>query len=509
MNELIELVGLPKNAVGRYPHEFSGGQRQRAGIARALAVKPEFIAADEAVSALDVSIQAQIINLLAELQKELGLTYLFIAHDLSVVRHISDRIAVMYLGEVVEQSPSYELYRNPLHPYTSALVSAVPIPDPAIETKRRRLILVGDVPSPANPPSGCRFHTRCWLRRELQNPERCVKERPVLRELLPDHTVACHYAEELVAKDRRQELIGRPAEATTGRTVAPRGGPGRRRARRGRCGRQHLRSGHRGSHHQIGWRSWNTASAWPRSRRASAKSTPTSSWRRNGLRRAVGRGRAAGRLSRAGADRLPALGPRAGGGDAGRRPAADRAESRRRRPAAGRIGFVEETDDHRYANSAALLRDGELLGRPSQGLPADLRPLRRGALHPPRRPDPDARRWGSRWDASASPSARTSGTPACRCSRRQEGASLLVNIAAGPARAPGSAAGTRAIAGWHKMQDTYALLGTVAIAFCNRVGNEEGLTFWGGSRLLAADGSVVAEGAALRGGAGGRQPGDR
>ena len=253
VNELIEMVGLPKNAVGRYPHEFSGGQRQRAGIARALAVKPEFIAADEAVSALDVSIQAQIINLLAELQKELGLTYLFIAHDLSVVRHISDRIAVMYLGEVVEQSPSYELYRNPLHPYTSALVSAVPIPDPAIETKRRRLILIGDVPSPANPPSGCRFHTRCWLRRELKNPERCVKERPVLRELLPDHTVACHYAEELVAKDRRQALVGQAAEATTGRTVAPEedlvaAGHGRRR-----CGRQHLRPGkHRGSHHQIG-----------------------------------------------------------------------------------------------------------------------------------------------------------------------------------------------------------------------------------------------------------------
>ncbi|HEX5578600.1 MAG TPA: ABC transporter ATP-binding protein, partial [Candidatus Limnocylindria bacterium] len=175
----------------------------------------------EAVSALDVSIQAQIINLLAELQKELGLTYLFIAHDLSVVRHISDRIAVMYLGEVVEQSPAFELYRNPLHPYTSALVSAVPIPDPAIETKRRRLILIGDVPSPANPPSGCRFHTRCWLRRELKNPERCVKERPVLRELLPDHSVACHYAEELVAKDRRQELVVKAAEATTGRTMAP------------------------------------------------------------------------------------------------------------------------------------------------------------------------------------------------------------------------------------------------------------------------------------------------
>jgi peptide/nickel transport system ATP-binding protein len=220
VRELIEIVGLPRNAASRYPHEFSGGQRQRAGIARALAVRPEFIAADEAVSALDVSIQAQIINLLAELQREFRLTYLFIAHDLSVVRHISDRIAVMYLGEVVEQSPSRELYVQPLHPYTAALISAVPIPDPAVETKRRRLILVGDVPSPANPPSGCRFHTRCWLRRELGNPERCVTERPRLRELLPKHQAACHFAEDLVDPARRQELVADAAKATTGRTVA-------------------------------------------------------------------------------------------------------------------------------------------------------------------------------------------------------------------------------------------------------------------------------------------------
>ena len=220
VRELIEIVGLPRNAVSRYPHEFSGGQRQRAGIARALAVRPEFIAADEAVSALDVSIQAQIINLLVELQREFGLTFLFIAHDLSVVRHISDRIAVMYLGEVVEQSPARELYETPLHPYTSALVSAVPIPDPAIEAKRRRLILVGDVPSPANPPSGCRFHTRCWLRRELGNPERCVEERPILRELLPEHSTACHFGEELVKASRRDELMTAAAKATTGRTVA-------------------------------------------------------------------------------------------------------------------------------------------------------------------------------------------------------------------------------------------------------------------------------------------------
>jgi oligopeptide/dipeptide ABC transporter ATP-binding protein len=216
---LIEIVGLPRNAINRYPHEFSGGQRQRAGIARALAVQPDFIAADEAVSALDVSIQAQIINLLAELQSEFKLTYLFIAHDLSVVRHISDRIAVMYLGEVVEQSPSRELYERPLHPYTVALVSAVPIPDPRVETKRKRMILRGDVPSPANPPSGCRFHTRCWLRRELGDPERCAAETPELREIRSGHTVGCHFAEELMG-ERRGELVVQAAEHSDARQVA-------------------------------------------------------------------------------------------------------------------------------------------------------------------------------------------------------------------------------------------------------------------------------------------------
>jgi oligopeptide/dipeptide ABC transporter ATP-binding protein len=215
---LIEIVGLPRNAINRYPHEFSGGQRQRAGIARALAVQPDFIAADEAVSALDVSIQAQIVNLLAELQREFNLTYLFIAHDLSVVRHISDRIAVMYLGEVVELSPSKELYDRPMHPYTVALVSAVPIPDPRVEGRRRRMILRGDVPSPANPPSGCRFHTRCWLRRELGNPERCTVEPPALRELAPGHTVSCHFAEELVG-ERRSSLMAAGAAHSDARDV--------------------------------------------------------------------------------------------------------------------------------------------------------------------------------------------------------------------------------------------------------------------------------------------------
>jgi oligopeptide/dipeptide ABC transporter ATP-binding protein len=220
VRKLVETVGLPRNAINRYPHEFSGGQRQRAGIARALAVRPDFIAADEPVSALDVSIQAQIVNLLAGLQSEFGLTYLFIAHDLSVVRHISDRIAVMYLGRIVELSPSRELYRMPLHPYTQALVSAVPIADPAVEMKRTRIILRGDVPSPANPPRGCRFHTRCWLRRELGDPERCATEDPTLRELAPGHTVACHYAEEMVRSDRREQLVEAGAEHSSATEVA-------------------------------------------------------------------------------------------------------------------------------------------------------------------------------------------------------------------------------------------------------------------------------------------------
>jgi peptide/nickel transport system ATP-binding protein len=193
VRELLLTVGLPADAASRYPHEFSGGQRQRIGLARALSVNPDFIVADEPVSALDVSIQAQIINLFEMLQDEFGLTYLFIAHDLAVVRHISDRIAVMYLGSVVEVSSADELYDNPLHPYTISLLSAVPIPDPVVEKQRESILLAGDVPSPANPPPACRFHTRC----PYVQPTRCRDEVPRLRKLASGHEVACHWAEEI------------------------------------------------------------------------------------------------------------------------------------------------------------------------------------------------------------------------------------------------------------------------------------------------------------------------
>ena len=203
VQELMDVVGLDPRYIRRYPHEFSGGQRQRIGVARALACNPKFIVCDEPVSALDVSIQAQILNLLDELQDEFGLTYLFIAHDLAAVRHISDRIAVMYLGQLAEIAESDDIYENPLHPYTEALTSAVPIPDPEIEANRERIVLEGNVPSPMNPPTGCVFHTRCpyaW--------DRCKKEKPPAHDVGDGHKVACHLIDE---PERREEV--NPAEA--------------------------------------------------------------------------------------------------------------------------------------------------------------------------------------------------------------------------------------------------------------------------------------------------------
>lgn len=190
VRDVLSKVGLHPSQMNRYPHEFSGGQRQRIGIARALVMEPKLIVCDEPVSALDVSIQSQVLNLLRSLQQEFGLTYLFIAHNLSVVEHISDRVGVMYLGKMVELAPSRDIFKRPLHPYTKALISAIPIPNPTV--KRERIILQGDVPSPINPPSGCRFHPRCWMARDI-----CKQEEPKLEEKMPGHWSACHFADQV------------------------------------------------------------------------------------------------------------------------------------------------------------------------------------------------------------------------------------------------------------------------------------------------------------------------
>ena len=219
VRELLEIVGLPPDAITRYPHEFSGGQRQRIGVARALALNPDLIVADEPVSALDVSIQAQILNLLEALQSDFALTYLFISHDLAVVRHISDRIAVMYLGTVVEVAPSEQLYAAPLHPYTLSLLSAVPVPDPVAERKRKPILLQGDLPSPAAPPAACRFHTRC----PFVQPTRCRDETPPLRPV--EHgLVACHWVEQIrtgALRPREREPVFEPGPRLEAETVPP------------------------------------------------------------------------------------------------------------------------------------------------------------------------------------------------------------------------------------------------------------------------------------------------
>jgi oligopeptide/dipeptide ABC transporter ATP-binding protein len=216
--ELLDIVGLSPHAARQYPHEFSGGQRQRIGLARALALHPDLIVADEPISALDVSIRAQILNLLSRLQREFGLTYLLIAHDLGAVRWIADHVVVMYLGRVMEEASTAELFGSPLHPYTVALLSAVPIPNPVLEAGRERIVLSGDVPSPAALPTGCRFHPRCWLRQELGNPSECEDTEPPLRRIGGAHPVACHFAERVEGSAAQERVTGGRGPLTSPRS---------------------------------------------------------------------------------------------------------------------------------------------------------------------------------------------------------------------------------------------------------------------------------------------------
>lgn len=224
--ELLELVGLPGRIADRYPHQFSGGQRQRIGVARALAVDPDLIVADEPVSALDVSIRAQILNLLVRLQDRLHLTYIVVSHDLAAVRRISDTVAVMYLGRIVELAPTTSLFKAALHPYTIALISAVPIPDPALQVGRRRIILTGEIPSPGNPPTGCHFHTRCWLYQRLGQPDRCREERPPLTDQGSGHAAACHFVHEVDGTPEQRQAMGRGVGTAVGQATAAAVDPG-------------------------------------------------------------------------------------------------------------------------------------------------------------------------------------------------------------------------------------------------------------------------------------------